>query len=1000
MWKYCFFLIILLSQPEVRAENFSLASSGLTFGAAPLPLMNDNKKQEICELMRGYVEDKFKGTPQTHPRKSLLSSTLVPWRDIEVAVASNPDPEVGYEDCLRALNLREGSVAASSIFSTLPLEGLSSKLRPVSAIKPSAMENQLNKCKQFDYSIDCWNKSPLPDDFFKFSTSLLNEIKPQASLVHKPGVRNFLPIKKEFVVEGFSPTPEKANEQCTCLRKQMEGELTVLSTKGLDNKLKAEKAKLNTIILDEYGKKFLNNYASNLENMSFFLGQTAGMFGDNVHEAKNYQCNNHKKFEEAIEDKCGNQDKEKLEERMNTFLSVFEKDRSQKKFKRRLQSLNQEILQVSHNGKILTRAEYDSVRHGLSRDPQVQIAEKLVAKLIKNDSYKKQIFELMKKEETSTPMTAITELLAKEGQKDLAAFKKAFFSKEILGEEGLDEFKNFSFAESAEFFSKKIGFAMGTHPGFAIALENKDVFARLGDVLKKRNHDDVISALEQEPEILPEFLSSQCNDLLEGFANAVCTSKDSLLGKVDRRNLEKIMTDFQKKAFVSDSRLHALLLCDEAMHRSGNKEFHDIGSEDRQVINSDFLDRMGKPFDQQINAFSNTLKSELQDEKRSSLKEYLQWASRDSEKWKQAAGGGGVLSQELFLAAEKSGKTVKFKNDEKLITEVSTKETQTLAPQSSSLNEITEAIQAPVRAPASVSNLGSSSFRGETVVPPNYSQIKQEMSQFLSKDRNENEVQKHLANIDDKSLIELQKIKEESLRDQERLLEISSKNEELKLKALQDKVQALLKKRDEVQEVSSPNETQKNQSEPIAENYKKTTVSNAAASGSTISNESSSDAPSLNAPRTTAVSQFSGKESTFKQKVEAVQSSSTGSVGAIIIESSKTKKNDNDLVPKDLSQDIISYLNEAKPDLVTLKQMKEKGMLYKFKTLKDGVFVEKEVLIPFGSLTEEARKLIESKIAEKKDPAIEELNRQIATVTREHSFQALKIIIGEQLQKR
>lgn len=53
--------------------------------------------------------------------------------------------------------------------------------------------------------------------------------------------------------------------------------------------------------------------------------------------------------------------------------------------------------------------------------------------------------------------------------------------------------------------------------------------------------------------------------------------------------------------------------------------------------------------------------------------------------------------------------------------------------------------------------------------------------------------------MDEKSLNELNRIREESLRDQEKLLELSSKNEELKLRALQKKVQELMDKKNEIE---------------------------------------------------------------------------------------------------------------------------------------------------------------------------------------------------------
>lgn len=892
--------------------------------------------------------------------------------------------------------------ASSLLYTTPEVNKIRAAFTPSASFGPGESEKEVLDCEKLDLSKDCFSNSPLAGDFFEFSSNVITHLRPQMS--YAPNHSQFRRITATDLNNGFkplfSPTESKFQEHCECLKDQMESEMIGLTNvdKILDEKLQTEREAVNDKILNEYGQKFLNQYAANLEDMSFFLVWSDKMFGDQqqVEKAKELQCNNHRRYLDAIAEKCEDIDPAVRDERINKFLSVFENDRSFKKFEDRLTGLNTEILSISEGGKTFTRTEHDKARYGFSKQPQVQIAEKLIAKILTNEKILTEVQKELGHEEVSSPLEAILRWMESEYQKNPSDFKKSFLSKEVLGEEQYKLFRRSRFSKTPlAFLYDKVINTNATHPGFARALGNEDIFQRLGQKLNQDKRTDVITLLETDPDILPPYLEERCNGLVKGFAEAVCVQDDNLIKSVDRKNLEHILKSVRNENKQIDSRMHALLLCQSSLHQSGNEVFQDLGSKKARLDDSDFLDRKLNPIEMQQNSFVKAFR-ELQDDKNSSIREVVSRVASLAGEGK-GSGGKGILSQEISLAAAKTGKIISFTSDE--VNQVAHKKMEMIQESESASAFSNNNSENILRQPASVSELHSAQF---TAAPDsNYSQVKNEMSRFLSKDRDVDEVKKHLANIDEKSLLELQRIKEESLRDQERLYEISNQNEELKLKALQKKVQDLMNRRDEIDHVDESNVVEA----PRVENERRVSTNQATPVSGTFKQEivpAAAPARSFNASNVTPTSGITnaGSSSRSKQEIANNIATQTKLAGAIIIESSVTKTDGREIAPNDLSQEIISYLMKAQPDLLTLKQMKEKGMLYKFKTLKNGVFVEEEVLVPFDSLTAAAKRLIEVKIAEKKDPAIEELDRQIASATREHSFQALKLIIGEQLQKK
>lgn len=908
--------------------------------------------------------------------------------------------------CMDEIKLeQENATASQAVFVSAVSEKLVSS--PSSSTEERAVEESVMECQVLDLSKDCFSQTVLEGNFFTFAKAFVSQ-KPQMSpaLGHKK-VDIF--AKTEPVNTQISLTDDAFKKHCDCLRDKLKREQIALHDDGqdeeLEKKLNIEREKINEKIIQEFGKKFINKYAANLEDASFFLSWNSKMFGnrEQLEKAKDFQCNNHETYSAAVAKECPNKAKVEVEERMNKFLSAFDGDTSKRTLEESLNHLNEEVLLISRDGNTFSRYEFDKARFGFSREPKVKVAENIVAKIVSNKAYQTQVIDLLRDKDIDSPSKAIGEWLATEQIRDPVEFQKKFLTKEILGEE---QYRNFIMGPLKDnpvaFLADALMHTIGSHPGFANALAKKEEFLKMGEKFRAQKGNGLISLLESDPDILPPLLEKRCKNLVEEFASAVCAEDMDLLKKVNRSNLEKVIKAVREENKTQDPRLHGLLLCN-SLHFTGDKAFSDVGSEPAGFDKSDYFDRKTKPFDQQKNAFTEAYRQSLNKNK-SPIRDALYRIANSA----QSSGysTGGVLSQEISTAAALSGKAITFSKINERVSKdavVAQSSGQILPTAHSELS-----YESPTREPASSPISSSAHYYAPSERKASNHKIKNEMSQFLSKDRDSDEVRKHLDNLDDKALLELKRIKEESLRDQERLLKLSNQNEELKLKALQKKVQNLMNKKQELVGASSDEKRIEEASEvesgrKISGNHVSTPKVSANQEGAAASTPAASQTNGSIAPSSSNLERSS--PGTIKSDVRETSevsrsstSSSSKSVGAIIIQSNATKSFDKEVAPKELSQEVITYLMEAKPDLTTLKQMKEKGMLYKFKTLKDGVYVEKEVLIPFDSLTADAKKLIESKIAEK-DTLVSELDRQIASVTREHSFQTLKLILGEQLQK-
>lgn len=1000
MLKFMLLFILLVGTSLlVKAQSVSTFHSNLLF-VKPVEMSASSPANltGVCEEAVQHAKGSTLNPPyqfsSSGPYKNI--SWIKLQGPIKDAIESGESNETLKRICRDNIEEQLGESLAEASFINSAKKQVQGMYSPLVAA-PNTIQQSVMNCQEI--AEECKNGFPLLKDFYDFTTSYLryNKTSSQMSLSSVTAIDPlaFLnPPKSETLA---SPESSVFKEKCNCIQQQLEEDYKDLKTLSLKDSLNTERDKVNQKILEAYGKKFINEYASNMEDMSFFLERTAGMFGDEAQKesAKKLQCNNAKEYEDAVAQKCGNKDQNQIKARMNLFLASLESEKNQISLEERLKKIDEDVLQITRNGKSLTRTQFNELRHGFSRNPQVKVSENLVSEIFTNEKYNQILSRILNS--GKTPLEAMVLTLVKIKESDEEAFRKDFLTKKMMGREQFEEFKK-SGEDPISFFQDKMTYTIGVHPGFSLALSNESIFKKLRDKVGTNKRKDVIELLEKNNEILPSYLAERCQKLVSQFAEATCTPSEELIGKLDQNNLEAILKEVQEEGKETDPRIHSLLLCKSTGKSTNDSVFKELDIKGRsRTAHSDYWERKTLPLEEQKNAFSVAHKALSQD--KSPIKKTFSKAASLSKEWKESVSSRGVASQDVFKNAERLGKTVSFD--------------QTVNRSPKPEPRATDSSMSEVHATSHSSAEGSFREPSVTSIPqpanvlPNVATaetrpaVQNELSSFLSRDSNRDEVRKHLANMDEKSMNELNRIREESLRDQEKLLELSSKNEELKLKALQKKVQELMDKKNEIERPVMASKAESRDERENIENtrnglpvFSKTsrqasTPEHAPTAMAKLSGTSAAQGASLNPARSK-----SAAVNTMRSDIP----SGNPKTGAIIIESSTIKKNSND--SQDLGREVISYLKNSKADLSILQQIKERGMIYKFKAIENGAVVEQEVLVTFDKLTPEAKKFIEERIAESQKQDLKELNAQIAIVQREHSFQALKLIIGEQLQKK
>lgn len=771
-------------------------------------------------------------------------------------------------------------------------------------------------------------------------------------------------------------SPEYTLEECNCLQLNLKTNYKFLgkSQNQIDRELAAEKNKINDLIFKTVSEKFINDYAANLEDTNYYLTNNVNALNNDHKKAWQLQCSDPEDFKESVDNVCGQNgvDPKTRDERIGKMLGIHGDFNSEPTLQGKFKKLTKDILTSSVDS-TKTRYEYDTFRSGVvSTIPQIKLIDQLTTYIFEDP----ELATLLDQEIANgeKPGKAISKLLE---NKKMPAIQNLV--KRITNENTDDNptIKNLNVAAKSnidnhlsEMVKNAYNVATSYYPGYKAIFRDTDLFNKLR--AQNAGKKSLMKALENNPAILGDHFAKRCEKLKKTFAQTVCIKGNDYLSKTPPKQLNKFLSTTSN---IINSELKDSLLCHAARGSKDEHIFTGLNFKNQNAANiSDYHKNKSKDSDKKESGFDKYVSTLKKND--SKLSQYLERARNLGESRKNSA------PEIASLVAKKEAINAPLP--------ASTEKAQ-IASKASNVENHTDNL--PMMGFSSPLNSYMAPAPDSTKLKSNKVSAKSSRSllrEFLADESNKEQVDNLLSRTSEEDLEKLVKLKQEIANDQTRLNELLQETERVKLSNMEKSLKSLeneIKATPKTAEADTQSEMLReaptffqggSQSGTEASSKNKDSDKSYHSESSSFGRASTSEGRSTsNAARSPASRPDSG-----------AQSKDSSRSGAIIIESSIVRSSDREVAREDLSKEVISYVNKSELDIQTLKSLKEKGLVLKFKVLKDGIAVEKEMMVDYSTLTPEAKKILDNKIA------LQERGQEYERLKRAHSFAALKLILG------
>lgn len=754
------------------------------------------------------------------------------------------------------------------------------------------------------------------------------------------------------------------------------------------------RARLTGLIQDSLNKKFLNNYAQNREDFQFLTAHRREVFGSNEQEqnrnAESLLCNQSADFQAYLNGRC-------------SFISPQELNRRQQELFNNLGSLaspensplvthwdNLEAqirsmpfptgVTVPSGHQKFERSVFDQIRNGMiEKEPVVSSLGQFLTNLVNSEDFKSS------KLGRERPYETIRDYLKNiQSRPDYENLKTA-----LMNEAGPAFSSEFQIDPVAA-FDFILSRATGVHPGLRIAMSENSVF----DKIVQRG-GNVIEAIDTDRTVLfDQHLKNSCDKIKKDYADALCNDQSKLLDRVNDKQLSEIITAEERNGISID--VAKYIMCNRTLDKSNILDLSI--SEPKSSLLSRIEGNTEDPFSQTMLKFAN------QD---ADVLKYIREVTADSSS--RPISSTIVQTQNGYSSSNSGGGSsiLDFINEEGTVSNT---------PRSSSSN-VASSSQSSQTSSTSGSTTGASADVAETTSRPeaatfvpttNYasgavSEVRSpasvdegsrtRLADSISTPDNRTQVDDMVSRVDDAQIQELTRLRDEAKRSADKMAELTSRTQLDRIKALEDQIRNM-----EAQRQAAIAQTPTPQ--PTAAQRALVPPSEFSVARST------SEIPGREVA-SVSQAQVGGSGSGGGSVLGNLQSTLAGAmngnsgqgglneVSPLVITSNVVKS-----TSPDLSQEVLRFL-ETEPDLSSLTQIKERGLLYRFKVVRDGKEIVEEVLIQFDRLSPEAKSALEAKIARRRgtNPAIDRIETELANVKRTHSYESLRLIIGQQAQR-
>lgn len=787
---------------------------------------------------------------------------------------------------------------------------------------------------------------------------------------------------------------------------------------------------INETLLRSYGKKFINDYAANLEDLNYFLGEKSTVFevpsttaqSEKVNEGLKYQCNQEQGYQQKIEEACKDSSvlPAEREERKKALISAWGQSPAQN-FNAHMEQIGIDVLTIKTKptstlaGAPYSRARYDAFRAAQVKTlPGVIFADRLTAKILSTPDLLTKFKELA---QTKTVQEALVDLIAKEAPK-ANSFVSELLNDPIMGNTSfVADFRNKLKGQKASdiriAINSSFSQASSNHPGFELLLNDQN---KLNDLSFSPNETSIISRLESENAggFIDQKFRERCDILQKEFAKVVCTDPDKLMSNFKPEEIDDAISH-ENPSLLEDVNIYNKLICENKTQNAAIplSPFH--LSRNQQA---DYLGRLKDPLNSP-DRFSQHMRDETENPQ-SSAAVYISQTTNARLSGVGIGAGRVSINNSGRIGNAFSSEVSRQPNGstEESLSQFSTApvKTDNIIANNATRNVTREEVNNDSAVQANYNNLAVPT--SGAVIPPvtdngsgetNKKDSRSELRESLTDANNKDQVEKLISNIDDPAARELSKLREEALSNQKKILELSSEAERKKLQDIEKRISDLQSARN-VAARNQSNESDDGEESDSNKPKRKTTKFDGRESASvdgSLDNLAGSQSFSPSGVNSGSLagsgSATSGRASVAndaRDASSAIKPIDTNS-GALIISSNAVFSQGQEIKPIEMNNELLKYLTQSEPDISTLMNIKTSGMVYKFKVMENGQYVEKEVLLNYDALNPDIKTLIDQKIASRRgvNRSLASIDQEISFLKRTHSFLSLKLIIDEQTRQ-
>lgn len=808
-----------------------------------------------------------------------------------------------------------------------------------------------------------------------------------ANLSEIQNIRNFV-LEPVVVSENFSSSTQTfiTDNRCLCMQESVKVRARESGKKDFNSYVSQLDKDLNKKIYEQAAKNLLNEVANEMEDFNYFHLEEANENKFSACEISEYQ--------KVVDKKCGERgiDPALKEKRISQIFGTYGLDIGEG-LKENFLNMSYEVMNIPQElssmgpSRRISRKAYDVVRRKSTNEPVYGFFQNFFQQVSMN----KTLMFLVNDEldQGKTPFQAFMKLqmehnseLEKVYQSMIAADQTTPIMSDFKLALGSNDPKKFR-----DFWSKNIRSFISLQPSAKMVMGDKDIFNKFMAGTPDKN---ILTFTEKNKSLFKKHLKDSCSQFVSKFSELVCIKEDNFKKLANKEDINRVIkkTDFPQE-------MKEYLLCDEVSPEiPESSPFHHLTSGLNPFLQSDLQDRILNP-NKQTNGAASFVKTIL-DPSKEKAREFVASTIASDPRVKFNAHEASTL-QMLNLPKEVlkggSGRSIASQKPS-ISSEVPVKMLKEHLDNSpdydnSHIQKSREVLATGTAAQVLPSANTVSAMSSSTT-------WREELKNFLSENGEKSTVDKHISAARDEDLKELKRLKEQLSGDNQKMITSMYQLENEKLKKLQEEYEALEKEYQVKREARNAVPQTAGKAPDEGHSFSVPRIHQLAQVQQNAPQETGSSFGGASTAQGASVAGASvsrGISGAAMAQARGVYEPASRNEGPYLVVSGGVKTEE----PRDVSSELINFINEKNPDIDTLKKIRESKLVYQYKLARDGVELEKEIVFDYSRLNDDARKLLESRISGLRNS--DRLEENYENIRRTYSVSSLRLLLLSKMIK-